>query len=257
LSMNSSSRYTSINSSNSWTVSMASASCRNSFINSINSPEDDPAVAQLKSALAKKAEMNIIGYTYQQERSFDSMEAAASNEGSASSGMMGAGIGLGMGLGVGGAMGSAMGNMAQQIQTNPTRACPSCNAQMDESAKFCNGCGGAMDGGGAAKKVEPAGIKCDKCGAGIARGAKFCPECGDPVCPCPNCGADNDENATVCAGCGEALPLPCSKCGHAVASGTKFCPECGNSMLASCSGCNATLAPGAKFCPECGAKHGE
>ena len=37
LSMNSSSRYASINSSNSWTVSMVSESCRNYFINSINS----------------------------------------------------------------------------------------------------------------------------------------------------------------------------------------------------------------------------
>lgn len=46
-------------------------------IHSINIPEEDPAVKSLKAALAKRAEMGIIGFNYQQERSFDVMEAAA------------------------------------------------------------------------------------------------------------------------------------------------------------------------------------
>ena len=37
--------------------------------------------ASEKDALAKKAEMNIIGYNYQQERSFDTLEGAAKNPG--------------------------------------------------------------------------------------------------------------------------------------------------------------------------------
>ncbi|MCD6405199.1 MAG: SPFH domain-containing protein [Planctomycetes bacterium] len=51
------------------------------FVNSINTPETDPAVARLKQALARKAEMEIVGYTYQEQRSFDTMETAAGNRG--------------------------------------------------------------------------------------------------------------------------------------------------------------------------------
>lgn len=50
---------------------------------SINVPEDDPAVIRLKSALARKAEMGILGFNYQQERSLDILETAAGNQGAA------------------------------------------------------------------------------------------------------------------------------------------------------------------------------
>ncbi|KAK3604177.1 hypothetical protein CHS0354_001985 [Potamilus streckersoni] len=79
-------------------------------IHSINVPEDDPTVISLKAALAKRAEMGIVGFTYQQERSFDVLETAAGNEGTAG-GVMGAGMGLGMGVGVGNPIGQAMGQM--------------------------------------------------------------------------------------------------------------------------------------------------
>lgn len=79
-------------------------------IYSINVPESDPAVISLKAALAKRAEMGIVGFTYQQQRSFDVLQTAAGNEGS-TGGVMGAGIGLGMGLGLGGPMGQAMGQI--------------------------------------------------------------------------------------------------------------------------------------------------
>jgi len=83
---------------------------------SISTPEDDPAVMRLKEALAKKAEMDIIGFNYQQERSFEVMQAAAANEGSAGS-VMGAGVGAGMGIGMGAAMGGQMGGMMGQLNT--------------------------------------------------------------------------------------------------------------------------------------------
>jgi membrane protease subunit (stomatin/prohibitin family) len=79
-------------------------------INSINVPEDDPAVVSLKSALAKKAEMGIVGFTYQQERSFDVLQTAAGNEGTAGN-VMGAGLGVGMGVGMGAPIGQTMGQM--------------------------------------------------------------------------------------------------------------------------------------------------
>lgn len=76
-------------------------------VHSINLPEDDVAVISLKNALAKKAEMGIVGFNYQQERSFNVLEAAANNEGNPG-GMMGAGLGLGLGVGVGGSMASSL-----------------------------------------------------------------------------------------------------------------------------------------------------
>ncbi|WP_051887706.1 SPFH domain-containing protein [Caballeronia sordidicola] len=97
-------------------------------IHSINVPEDDPAVKTLKAALAKRAEMGIIGFTYQQERSFDVMETAAGNEGSAGT-LMGAGIGVGAGLGIGPAIGQGFAQMSQQVQPSaPPPPPPSASA---------------------------------------------------------------------------------------------------------------------------------
>ena len=97
-----------------------------SFTN-INVPDKDLALlneakiekeVRIKEAQATSASMDLEseamarkrareGYTYQQEKSFEVMDSAASNEGSASN-IMGAGMGLGMGFGVGGAMRQGM-----------------------------------------------------------------------------------------------------------------------------------------------------
>lgn len=173
----------------------------NFFINSVNVPEDDPAVQQLKAALAKKAEMDIVGYSYQQERSFDTMQAAAANEGGGS-GLMNAGIGLAMGLGIGGGMGNAMGQMSQQINTAQNQDCPKCKAANPKTAKFCVSCGQSM-------AVETAGHKqptCAKCNAVIESSAKFCPSCGNPVISaCPKCKATLQSGAKFCPECGERI----------------------------------------------------
>lgn len=49
----------------------------NFYINDISVPEDEEGVKQLKHALLKRAEMDIIGYNYRQERTFDTLEGAA------------------------------------------------------------------------------------------------------------------------------------------------------------------------------------
>lgn len=85
-------------------------------IHSITVPEDDPAIVTLKNALAKRSEMSIIGYNYQQERSFDVLQTAAGNEGNAG-GVMGAGIGLGMGAAMGVPMGATLGELIPQLRT--------------------------------------------------------------------------------------------------------------------------------------------
>ena len=92
-------------------------------IQSINVPEDDPAVMTLKAALAKRAEMGIVGYSYQQERSFDVLQTAAGNEGTAGS-VMGAGIGMGMGFGLGAPIGQAYGQMATEMRVAPATTAP-------------------------------------------------------------------------------------------------------------------------------------
>ncbi len=153
------------------------------------------------------------GYTYQQEQAYNVLEAAATNEGSASS-FMGAGMGLGMGFGVGGAVGAGMGNVAHNAMESlnlnqphiPTGAdngndtpisCPVCNEKIPKTAKFCFNCG---------TKIEP--VQC-------------CPDCGEPII----------KGSKFCLNCGRKLIKDvCSNCGKELAPGAKFCPECGNKI---------------------------
>lgn len=161
------------------------------YVNDINVPENDPAVKQLKAALAKRAEMDILGYNYQQERTFDTLNTAAGNQGAAGT-VMGAGMGVGMGFGMGNVMGNAMGGMEPVMNTQEKKKeCPACHALVGENQKFCPECGHSM--------VR----KCSACGAPLPEGVKFCPECG------------------------QATVRKCSACGAALPDGTKFCPECG------------------------------
>ncbi len=76
---------------------------------SIDVPEDDDAFAMLKDAKSLAAKRKIEGFSYQQQRTFDVLEAAAQNEGDTAQGLIGAGMGLGMGVGVGNLMGNMMG----------------------------------------------------------------------------------------------------------------------------------------------------
>jgi membrane protease subunit (stomatin/prohibitin family) len=224
----------------------------NFFVNDISVPEDDPAVFQLKNALAKRAEMNIIGYDYQLERSFNTLEGAAANPGAVPSSLIGAGLGVGMGVGIGGAVGSQFGGLAQNINTGGGSAvkCPNCGITLQSGKKFCPGCGTAMPNN-ETRKV----IKCSNCNAIISPGMKFCPECGNPYNPCPNCGADMTGKAVQCAVCGYIPPKPCPHCGKSLEkSNAKFCPHCGGALVKKCPSCQTEVSERVKFCPECGAK---
>ena len=150
----------------------------NFYVNEISVPEDDPSVKKLKDALAKKAEMDIIGFDYRQERSFDALEGAATNPGSAGALFMGAGIGTGMGLGMGGAMGSAFGEISREIRTEEPKespgpdmqmTCPGCGRKIPAKGRFCPECG------------TPLAKKCPKCNAAIDGEPRFCPECGEKL----------------------------------------------------------------------------
>ncbi len=216
------------------------------FVNDISVPEDDPAVKQLKAALAKRAEMDILGYNYQQERTFDTLNTAAGNKGAAGT-VMGAGLGMGMGFGIGGAMGNAVSGMEPVMNTKEEKkSCPACGASIGASLKFCPECGAD-----AQKKADDSVAKCSVCGGVLPAGTKFCPECGREINPCTNCGCDIPDGQKVCPGCGQRL---CPNCGKALASNAKFCLECGFAVVKKCAGCGAELAENAKFCSECGTK---
>ena len=92
-------------------------------VDGINPHEDDSNYQQILQAQADAGTMDLEsralarkrqreGYSYQQERQLDVMEAAAGNEGAAGN-MMGASMGLGMGVGIGNMFGNQMGAVAQ------------------------------------------------------------------------------------------------------------------------------------------------
>lgn len=226
----------------------------NFTVDSVNTPEDDPATQRLREALAKRAEMDIIGFTYQQERTFDTLEQAAKNEGGTHSDLMGAGIGLSMGYGVGGAIGGTMTRLTDELQAVPARqkTCPKCERRNPDDAVFCTGCGTAFAASGEA--APPEEVRCGACNRSMSRGSKFCPHCGDPYNPCPHCGADNQPGQAQCIKCGQDMPVPCRHCGENVQPGVKFCPHCGQELALTCGQCGHEVQPGQKFCVECGNK---
>ena len=196
--------------------------------------------------------MNIIGYNYQQERSFDTLEGAAKNSGT-SGDLMGAGLGLGMGVTMGGAVGGQFGGIAKTLDTNAedTKSCPSCGAMMPKSKRFCSDCG--CDTNKKSDKKDT--VKCSNCGFEYKNTMKFCPECGDKYNPCPKCGADLPADAVTCTSCGYVAPQPCPHCGAVLpGKNTRFCPECGKSLIKTCPSCNSPITGTPKFCPECGTK---
>lgn len=220
------------------------------YVNEISVPEDDTAVKKLKDALSKRAEMDIIGYNYQQERSFDTLEGAAKNTGSTAAPLMGAGIGLGVGFGMGQGVGAEFGNMVQEIKVSNSKKaakeCPKCHARIPQKQRFCGSCGYDSE------KGPETFLTCSACGGAITKTAKFCSECGRKIDHCPNCGNDMADNTTKCGSCGYEKPQICPKCGSEIPGKSKFCPECGTLLTKFCPKCNSPIDGDEKFCPECG-----
>lgn len=170
--------------------------------------EAEGNAAQMDIESAARARMREReGFSYQQERGMDVMHAAASNEGSSSSELMGAGIGLGMGIGVGGAVGAGFSSIAQQTVVSAVQPAAETNTGI---------------------------VKCAKCGHENPVGAKFCLNCGEKVeqgSACPNCGKMNPPGAKFCLECGTKFkPAVCPKCGVELQSGAKFCMNCGQKV---------------------------
>ncbi len=179
----------------------------NFYVNEISVPEDDPSVKKLKDALAKKAEMNIIGYNYQQERTFDTLEGAATNPGSAGATFLGAGIGAGMGLGMGGAFGSAFGEISKALGTGEAGREDAQEASGQETSRRQTEEGAALDSYTQMSSTQGGTLRtCPGCGSRIPEKVKFCPECGTPMArKCPRCGMAIEGTSRFCPECGEKL----------------------------------------------------
>lgn len=186
----------------------------NFFVSAIDVKEDDKSIETLRAALAKRAEMSIVGYTYQQERSLNALEGAAgftaADNGlqASGNGIAAAMVGLGVGLGAGAPLGAAVGQqfaaaVTPQLQAGPAGA---------GSPQACAKC--------ATPRADP--------------GAKFCACCGQPFPVL---------QVRACAGCSTAL-----------APDAKFCSSCGLASASNCRGCGVLLSGNPKFCPSCGAQ---
>lgn len=163
-------------------------------IESITTREADPAVVRLRKALARRAEMQILGTDFAQTESFEVMKRAASNEGGTVGPLVGAGIGLGMGGVIGGQVGAMAGNLSPQ-----GARCTGCGQPLQPGSKFCAGCG--LPSG-------PAGA-CTNCRTALAPGARFCSGCGNPtVIKCGGCGVDLAAGSRFCGGCGRPAGGP-------------------------------------------------
>ena len=142
----------------------------NFSITSVNAPEDYPSVRKLRDALDRRQEMDLLQFSYQQDRSFDVLEKAAQD--------LGAGGGA-AGIGVGAALGSVLSGMVKEA-VQPS-------AETDRSAGFCVGCGAALSPGDAfcskcGKRVKGEEPHCPGCGAPVQTGSRFCGKCGRSLC---------------------------------------------------------------------------
>lgn len=223
------------------------------YVNDISVPEDDTAVKTLKDALAKRAQMDIVGFSYVQERSFDTLEGAATNPHGGSD-LMGAGMGIGMGFGIGGPLGQQAGSLTQVMNTNPkTKECPRCKAAMPQDKRFCSDCGFDTDA-----SPQQDSVTCSACGEAYRLGAKFCPLCGNPYYGCPVCRADVAKGISFCPECGAKMPSLCPGCSEPIeGEKARFCPHCGRTLVNRCAECGSVITGKPKFCPECGASYKE
>lgn len=146
---------------------------KNLTIENVVIPEDDPSLNKLKQALSEKAEMDIVGYSYNERRSFDVMQDVAKNKGSGelASSLMGLGVGMGVSKGIS----DNMSNLNRNVNTQPAQKifCSKCGNGCEVDALFCSKCGNALN--------RPELKICSNCGNQVAKDSLFCSKCGKEI----------------------------------------------------------------------------
>ena len=188
-------------------------------IETIDVPKTD--YDDLQAARQRSASRVAEGTTWDKERMFEVLQAAASNEGMSGT-MMGAGMGIGMGAGMGMGMGQAMGSISNSVFGGagagggmPGSTSPFGNTEVPEQRSVnTQDAGKGLDVGSflnqqqAPANQQAGGAFCPGCGAAVAPGAKFCSSCGTKIQTatfCPNCGAEANPGAAFCSQCGTKL----------------------------------------------------
>lgn len=169
----------------------------NFYIETISPPKEE-----FEKLRTYKEELALGNDFYRQRRSFDIMDAMASNP--ASGGLANAGIGLGMGLGAVPMTKELFSSISGNVDVQSTApngaadaaACPHCGAKNPAGQKFCGDCG----------KSIVVGLVCPSCGKVNAIGQKFCGDCGTKLSKkCPSCETENDLAQKFCGNCGTKL----------------------------------------------------
>lgn len=158
------------------------------------------------------------------ERQLNAMEAAASNEGGATVGLMGMGM-----------MGNVQGMMGMNQMAPPMQPTPPQPAQPNTPS---NGSGSTPP---QQSSSAPTGNTGWTCSCGSVNQSKFCPGCGAQQPEPPKnetwvCSCGTENNSKFCGNCGSPRPekaTGCTKCGWKPENPqqqVKFCPECGNPL---------------------------
>lgn len=137
------------------------------YIHSINFPDDD--FQKINSLLEDRAAFEIMGdQRYLTKRAFDVYDKAAGNKSGVAGAFAASGVGLGAALHIGSSLHHTVGNPMKQAARSHM-LCPSCNADIPASSKFCPECGFNTQ------------ERICSCGFKLLPGNKFCPECGKKI----------------------------------------------------------------------------
>lgn len=182
-------------------------------IETIDVPRED--YDELQEAKQRGAGRTAEGTTWDKEKMYEVLKAAAENEGMAGN-MIGAGMGLGMGTGIGIPMGQAMGSISNtvfgSVGTDPNSPFGSSDQPTQPQTVNTQNGGKDVNVGAFLSTRDPQAQAnstfCPGCGQAIAAGARFCSHCGHKIEAksfCPACGAETTPGAAFCSSCGNKL----------------------------------------------------
>ena len=124
----------------------------------------DDIYEQIRQSLANRGKQKIEGYSYDKERTFNTLDKQAENQGTSGT-MMGAGVGIGAGIAGGQMMGGLMRN---------TMSAPIAQASSQTTVQ-------PDDDFGRLKPNAALAFQCAQCGKTLQPGWNVCPYCSEPI----------------------------------------------------------------------------